>query len=155
MADLDQCIIDNCKLAWDEEFIAGLKNSKNCSGFVKAVAKKLGAPLPETANADGIIDAISASWASVDSGAEAARLAATGVLVLVGLKAADHNPPRNNGHVAIVVNGTLYRHKYPPVWGGSTGGAQSQGDKTVGEVWSNKDRDSVSYYAYSTKVCKP
>ena len=51
------------------------------------------------------------------------------------------------------MSGNLYRKKYPLVWGGSTGGAQSQGDKSVGEVWNNKDRDNVVYYAYSTMVC--
>jgi len=52
-----------------------------------------------------------------------------------------------NGHVAIVVDGPLYKGKYPICWGGSIGGAQSQGDKSTGEVWNRADRDSAVYYA--------
>lgn len=154
MANLDQCIVDKCKLSWDEKFIAGTKNSQNCSGFVKAVATKLGVALPATANADDIVDAVAAGWTRLASGALAAQQAATGALVLAGLKAKDHTPARNNGHVAIVVSGALYRDTYPMVWCGSTGGAQSQGTKSVGEVWSQTDRKNVSYFAYGTLVCK-
>jgi cell wall-associated NlpC family hydrolase len=154
MANLDQCIIDKAMESWDEEFIKGTKNKNNCSGFVKSVAKKLGIPLPDTANADGIVDFMASSWKKLKSGEEAARLASTGTFVLAGLKGSEHAPARNNGHVAIVVSGALYKQKYPVVWGGSTGGAQSQGDKTVGEVWNTKDRDNVAYYAYSIAVCK-
>lgn len=154
MTNLDQCILDKAKESWEEEFIKGTQNKDNCSGFVKAVAKKLGIPLPETVNADGIITSISGSWQKVSSGADAAQEAATGAFVIVGLKAADHTPARNNGHVAIVVSGKLYKQKYPVVWGGSTGGAQSQGDKSVGEVWNKSDRDNVVYYKYSSLACK-
>ena len=150
----DQCIIDKAKESWGEEFVKGTKNKDNCSGFVKAVAKKLGIYLPATANADGIVDHISTTWKKLDSGADAARQAATGALVIAGLKAARHTLARNNGHVAIVVSGKLYKEKYPVVWGGSTGGAQSQGDKSVGEVWNKKDRDNVVYYTFSTLACK-
>jgi cell wall-associated NlpC family hydrolase len=153
MANLDQCIIDKAKDSWEEEFIKGTKNKDNCSGFVKAVAKIMGIYLPATANADGIIDHISLSWKKLESGADAARLASTGAFVVAGLKAANHTPAGCNGHVAIVVSGKLYREKYPVVWGGSTGGAQSQGDKSVGEVWNRKDRDKVVYYSYSALVC--
>jgi hypothetical protein len=122
---LDKCIVDKCKLAWDEEFIPGMANKSNCSGFVKAVAKKLGIPISDTANADAI----------------------------VGLKGADHKPARTNGHVAVVVSGSLYRNKYPLCWGGSTGGAQSAGTKSVGEIWNRNDRDSVRYFVYGTAAC--
>jgi hypothetical protein len=154
MPNLDQCIVDQCTASWEEEFLKGTKNKNNCSGFVKSVAKRLGIPVPETANADGIVDAIRKSWKKLDSGVDAAKQAAAGYFVIAGLKAADHKPERNNGHVAIVVTGTLYREKYPVVWGGSIGGAQSKGDKSVGEVWNNKDRDSVVYYAYAQVMCK-
>lgn len=154
MAELDQCIKEKARNAWEEEFIKGTKNRDNCSGFVKAVAKKLGIPLPETANADGIIDHISLSWNKLESGAEAARQASTGAFVLVGLKSDRHNIARKNGHVAIVFGGKLYKEKYPVVWCGSTGGAQSRGDKSVGEVWNNKDRDNVVYYSYALPVCR-
>lgn len=154
MPTLDQCIVDAAKAVWDDEFVKGTKNRDNCSGFVKAVARELGIPLPATATADGIADAISANWTAVASGPEAARLATSGSFVLAVLKAADHSPARNNGHVAIVVSGALYKQKYPVVWGGSIGSAQSRGDKSVGEVWNRSDRDNVSYYAYATVACK-
>ena len=51
--------------------------------------------------------------------------------------------------------GALYRDAYPKLWCGSLGGqAQSQSDKSVGEVWSRADRDSVAYHEYTTTVCK-
>ena len=155
MTQLDTCIVNYSKAAWEEEFLAGTPNKNNCSGFVKAVAKKLGVVLPDTANADGIVSTLAAnrSWTKLKSGADAALEAGKGNLVIAGLKAADHSPARNNGHVAIVVTGTLYKGKYPIVWGGSIGGAQSQGSKSVGEVWNRNDRDNVVYYAYSTQVC--
>ena len=155
MAGLDQCIVDSCEACWEESFLPGTQNRNNCSGFVKAVAKKLGVPLDETANADGIVDAISPRWKKLGSGQEAAQKAAMGVLVIAGLKGADHTPARNNGHVAIVVDGPLYKGVYPLCWCGSIGGAQSKGDKSAGEIWSRADRDNVAYYAYETQVCKP
>jgi len=153
MASTDACIVEACKTAFDREYIPGTPNRNNCSGFVKEVAKALGVVLPHTANADGIVDHLSANWGAVASSAEAARLAGTGKLVIAGLKAADHSPARNNGHVAVVISGALYRSTYPLVWGGSTGSAQSQGTKSVGEVWNRTDRDNVKYFAYGTLLC--
>lgn len=154
MSNLDQCIIEKSKIVWDAEYIKGVKNKNNCSGFVKAVAKEVGVPLPETADANGIADLVKKKWKNVKSGSEAAQLAGTGAFVLAVLKGSEHSPERSNGHVAIVVSGKLYKNKYPAVWGGSIGGAQSQGDKTVGEVWNTRDRDSVEYYAYGMTACK-
>lgn len=153
MADLDQCIIDKSKESWEEEFLRGTKNKNNCSGFVKSVANKLGIHLPATANADGIVTHLNHNWTKLSSGVEAAQKAAIGTFVIAGLKAGDHTPARMNGHVAIVVAGPLYKNKYPRCWGGSMGGAQSQGEKSTGEVWSRADRDNVEYYAYTTPVC--
>lgn len=153
MATASECILAACKSSWDESFIAGTRNSSNCSGFIKAVAKKMGVPLPATANADDIVDAIAAGWLRLDSGADAAQRATTGSFVIVGLKSGDHSPARNNGHVALVVPGELYRKAYPMVWCGSTGGAQSQGTKSVGEVWNRTDRESVLYCAYGIVTC--
>lgn len=154
MAALDTCIIEHCKSSWEEEFISGMKNKNNCSGFVKAVAVKLGVSLPHTANADGIVDDLEKNWTKLASGLDAADKAAEGKFVIAALKSGDHKPARNNGHVAIVVSGALYRTKYPFCWGGSIGGAQSAGTKSTGEIWNRVDRDSVGYYAYNTAVCK-
>ena len=154
MPNLDQCIIDQCKASWEEAFLKGTLNKNNCSGFLKSVAGKLGVPLPATANADGLVDAISGSWKKLADGATAAREAAAGNFVVVGLKGPDHTPARNNGHVGIVVAGPLYRGTYPMMWCGSIAQAQSQGTKSVGEVWSRADRDNVGYYEYAVAVCK-
>ncbi|MGH8547081.1 MAG: hypothetical protein ACRERU_00450 [Methylococcales bacterium] len=152
MSDLDQCIVENCRQSWEEEFIKGLINKNHCSGFVKAVTKKLGIPIPETAIADDIVDTINISWKELISGSDAMQQAAAGILVLAGLKSADHKPASNQGHVAVVVSGKLCREKYLPVWG-STGGAKSQGEKSVGEVWNSIDRANVVYYAYTIPAC--
>jgi len=157
MASLDACLVSKCTEAWDEEFIKGTKNKDNCSGFVKAVAKKLGVPIDETANADGIVDALdgSDSWSKLATGKDAASKAGLGTFVVAGLKSGDHTPARNNGHVVIIVSGDLYKGIYPKCWCGSIGSAQSQGTKSVGEVWSRTDRDSVGYWAYgSAAECK-
>ena len=153
MAEPDACILTNLSASWEEEFLVGTKNKNNCSGFVKSVAAKLGVPIPATANADGITAHVSQNWKKIDSGQAAALQAEMGVFVLAVLKGADHNPARTSGHVAVVVRGKLYKNQYPVVWGGSTGGAQSQGEKTVGEVWNRADRDNVAYYAYAGTVC--
>lgn len=151
---LDQCIVDQCKAAWTGEFVNGIKNRDNCSGFVKAVAKGVGIPLSETANADGLIDEISKFWTAIASGKEAAQQAELGNFIVACLKSDKHRPSRNNGHICIVVAGAMYRDKYPLVWGGSTGSAQSEGTKSVGEVWNRNDRDAVSYWSYSKVACK-
>ena len=82
----------------------------------------------------------------VDDRATAVTAVHAGALVIAGLKSYEHTPARNNGHVVIVVDGTLYRGIYPMVWGGSIGNAQSKGTKSVGEVWNRADRDAVLYY---------
>jgi hypothetical protein len=148
----DQCIIKKCEESWEEEFVVRTKNKDNCSGFVKAVAKKLNVPLPP-AQADGILETVKMSWTKLNSGAEAANKAAAGFFVLAGLRSGDHTKTVSQGHVVIVINGPLYRNKYPTCWGGSTGSAQSKGNKTVGEVWSPTDRDKVTYHMHKYKVC--
>lgn len=151
---LDKCLVQRCTEAWGEEFIVGTKNSDNCSGFVKAVAKKLGVPIDATLNADTIVAAISGSpsWSNLASGKDAATKAAAGTFVVAGPKSGDHTPKRTNGHVVVVVSGDLYRETYPKCWCGSIGGAQSQGNKSVGEVWNRQDRENVGYWAYGAAV---
>lgn len=115
----------------------------DCSGFLRAVAGELGYPL--TGIADQIMDHLAANWTSLTR-EQAIAAADRGELVVVGLKSGDHDPPRNHGHVAVVVPGPLYHDLYPPVWCGSLGGAASNGNKTVGEVWRRSDRNNVHYY---------
>jgi hypothetical protein len=153
MAD-GTCIVTACSNSWDESFISGLKNKENCSGFVKAVAKKL-----SVAMCDGTADAIVGYlethplWEKLENGLKAGQKAQQGNLVIAGLKSSDHSRPRNSGHVVVIVGGSPYRGKYPFCWGGSTSNAQSKGNKSVGEVWNTRDRDNVQYYCYVSAVC--
>lgn len=149
----DACIVKKCEESWEEEFVALIRNKNNCSGFVKSVAQKLNVPLPSV-QADGIVDSISKSWTKINTGVEAANKAAAGFLVLAGLKASDHSKKASQGHIVIVISGPLYRGKYPKCWGGSTGTAQSNGNKSVGEVWNTADRDRIAYYMYRHPVCR-
>ena len=87
-----------------------------------------------------MVDGLEQSWTKLASGAEAAQKAAQGFLVIAGLKG------RTYGHVAVVISGPLYRQKYPMCWCGSIAGAvgQSQGLKSVGQVWNRTDRDRLT-----------
>jgi len=157
MDSLDQCIVAACTRSWGMSHIAGTLNSHNCSGFLQSVAAELGVPLP-AGNADAIMGALaqSSDWKRLDSGADAAQKAAQGYLVVAGLKGSEHSPARNNGHVAAVISGPLYRGLYPRCWCGSIAGSvgQSQGLRSIGEVWNRNDRDRVKYYVYATASCQ-
>ena len=153
MADKFDKIEELCKKYYDANF-------DDCSAFLAAVTADLGITLVQPA--DNMVSTLNASWQKVTTGPEAANLAQVGVLVLVGLKAADHNPyrlPVLHGHIAIVAPGPLYRGKYPIVWCGGGEVGRSIGTKSVGEVWSSAltsqdkkktfavaDRDKVTYY---------
>ncbi len=141
----DSSLLQACEGAWEAEWLSGTKNKNNCSGFVKAVAKKMGASLPDQ-TADGLVTYMKNNWTSVKSGPEARTKAIAGTLVVAGLKSDEQKRCPNQGHVAVVVAGTLYREKYPKCWGGSTGSAQSKGTLSIGEVFATADRDKVGYY---------
>ncbi len=129
-----QAIIDSCEKHWDD-------NKDNCSGFVKAVASDFGIQL--TGLADDIVDQISA-WEAAADGVAAKSAADSGYFVVAGLKGADHSPPRQHGHVAIVVQGPLARGKYPTGYWGSDGGVGEK-NKTLNYAWREADRDNVLY----------
>jgi hypothetical protein len=145
MAADDALLIAACTDAWEKEYIPGTVNKNNCSGFVKAVALKMNAKLPEE-RADGLIDYMKEKWSSVASALEAKNLAVKGTLVIGGLKSTEQKKLPTEGHVVVIVDGELYHSKYPKCWCGSTGHAQSQGDKSVGEVFATADRDKVAYF---------
>lgn len=136
MPTTKETILAACKKHFDA-------HRDDCSGFLRAVAGELGYPL--SGNADAIVDHLAGSW-RVLTREQAIAAVERGELVIVGLKAADHDPPRNHGHVGVVVPGPLYHDLYPRMWCGSIGSAQSQGDKSVGEVWRRTDRNNVHYY---------
>jgi hypothetical protein len=100
--------------------------------------------------ADELVDmfaALGTHWAAITrpDGIQATK---EGNIVVAGLKSSEHSDGRTHGHVAVVVDGELYRGLYPKVWcGGGTQG-RSNGSKSVGEVWSRNDRDNVKYFRY-------
>jgi len=143
----------------------------NCSGYFKAVGKKLGVTLPDI-QADPLIEQISSGspgWVKIGSGTEggnqAAQLAGQGYLVVALLKAADHYPfklnkdtgkydiphPYHHGHLAIVLPGAT-KDGYPYVISGSiVADGQSDGSKSVRGVWRGIDAPNVQYYRTTDK----
>jgi hypothetical protein len=119
-------------------------NLADCSGFLRDVGLRLGYVL--SGNADTLIDTFRRSWRELDSIALVLQEVRAGRFVVAGLKSDDHTPKRQHGHVVVIVDGPLYRGKYPRCWCGSIGAAQSKGTKSIGEVWSASDRDNVCYF---------
>jgi hypothetical protein len=118
-------------------------HSNDCSGFVKAVAGELGVTLEGQAN--DIVDAIQEfPWATANDGADAASKALMGNLVIGGLKAL------TNGHVVIVVPGSIKDGKYPTAYWGSLGGIGMK-NMTINWSWGAADRDRVVYGFYIGK----
>jgi hypothetical protein len=135
-----QPIIDRCEAAFDA-------NKNDCSAFVRAVVAASGITL--TGQADNIVDQVTGTgWVQLTDGVQAASMADAGMLVIAGLKSSEHTPPRNNGHVAIVVSGPLANGKYPTGYWGSSGGASAK-NQTLNYSWNPADRDHVHYAAHS------
>jgi hypothetical protein len=127
-----------------------LENKFNCSGFVKGVLKDTGQDIPSGLNADGLIDYWEANWTRVQNIEMAIAAANGGQLVVAGLKSTDYTPAKSNGHVVVVIPTRaedLYRGTYPKAWGGDIGKKyMSRGNKSVGEIFSRKMRDSLRFY---------
>lgn len=124
--------------------VAYKASSNDCSGFVKKVASELGQIL--VGNADTLIDTFRQSFRNVETVTEVLQLVRLNRFVVAGLKSSEHSPKRAHGHVVVIIDGPLYHGKYPKCWGGSLGSAQSDGTKSVGEVWNTRDRDNVQYF---------
>jgi hypothetical protein len=158
MADVPKVL----KTLYDDE---SLQN--DCSGFFKAVAAKLGVPVPKL-TADGLIDYISdpakTDWIEIgkgaDAGTKAAGFAKQGYLVVALLKAGEHKPfklnpktkkydiphPYHHGHLSIVL-GSVDEDGYPYVVSGSiVPDGKSDGSKSVHGVWRGVDAPNVHYY---------
>jgi hypothetical protein len=92
-------------------------------------------------------------WTSVPDGVSAKQKADEGNLVIAGLKAADSDPPRANGHVAVVVSGPLdaTHNQYPTAYWGSL---RSVGKKnsTLNYSWNSADRDNVEYFSRTLPI---
>src|ERR1700690_483070 len=119
-------------------------NANDCSGFVRDVAERLGLNLE--GNADALVDPFRRDWRTLDTLPQVVHEVGSGRLVVAGLRSDEHKPKRQHGHVVVIVAGPLYYGKYPRCWGGGIGSAQSKETKSVGEVWNQADRDSVSYF---------
>ena len=133
-----QDIINEC----ENQFEA---NKSNCSGFVIAVVNKFGIQL--TGQADDIITQIETTgWTVLADGVDAKNKADAGLFVIAGLKSADHNPPRTNGHVVVIVSGSLAYNKYPTGYWGTLGGIGKK-NTTINYAWNTSDRDHVIYSA--------
>lgn len=132
-----QRVIHCCETHWQ-------KHKSDCSGFVKAVANDLSIPL--SGNADDITDYLLGLPTQTTDGATASRWAAQDNLVIAGLKGSEHLPPRQHGHVVIVVPGELAHGKYPVAYWGTLG---SEGKKRtpLNWAWNHNDRDRLVFAA--------
>lgn len=139
-----QTIIDNCEKEYPD-------NKDDCNKFVKAVSADLNVTLFSPGdNADAIVQrlrdaAAAGDWTKLDDGPDAKAKADAGQYVIAGLKGTDHNPPRDHGHVVVVVSGPLANGKYPSAYWGSISGTPGQ-NQTLNFAWNASDRDNVEYY---------
>jgi hypothetical protein len=138
-----QHIIDVCENNWDA-------NKSDCSGFVKAVSNALGVTLFSAGdNADAIMEKLSTAggWNLIGDLPTVESDAAAGMYVVAGLKSGDFNPPRNNGHVVVVVNGDDPNHPgYPIAYWGTLGGVGQKDSSIRNSFTPNTDLPNVKYY---------
>ena len=135
----------SCELHWDAF-------RDDCSGFLKAVGADFLEAVP-AGQADKIVEELrraAAGWTHVgntaEAGAAAARHAGQGRLVLGGLKSGELSPPRNNGHVVVVVSGPLVNGRYPRAYWGVLNGTGKK-DEGVNWAFNANDRDRVDYFS--------
>lgn len=124
-----EMVIQACKFYWPIY-------SGDCSGFVKAVARELGVGLSGQAN--DIVKFMAANWWPIYSGKEARDWAEAGYLVVGGLE----DTP--NGHVVVVVPGSLAYGKYPTAYWGRLNGTGEPGN-TINYAWNPTKRDKVIF----------
>src|SRR6516225_1976220 len=122
-------------------------HANDCSGFARAVAGELEVQLHGLANE--IVDTIRGGngWTPLRNGAAAAESAATGKLVIAGLKGSEQTHPDPHGHVVVVVKGPLADDRYPTAYWGRLGGVGEK-DKTINWAWRPGDRDEVTYASH-------
>jgi hypothetical protein len=113
-----QQIIDACEAVWEA-------NKSNCSGFVKAVAASLSVnPFDAGDDADTIVNKLpaAAGWAAQTDLATVEANAAAGWFIVAGLQSSGFTPPRNHGHVVVVVQGDDPNHPgFPMAYWGTLG----------------------------------
>jgi hypothetical protein len=124
----------------------------DCNKFVKAVAARVNdSTFPAGDNADAIVMKLRSggAWTSHGTDGPAAKVAAdAGKFVIGGLRSVDHTPPRNNGHVVVVVTGPLAKNLCPTAcWGSISNPPGPALEKTVNFSWNEDDRDNVEYFS--------
>ncbi len=119
----------------------------DCSGFVRAVGATLGVPVAGTANDMVALLRNGGAWRLLEDGVAAAASAASGKLVVGGLRGDEQAEHSNHGHVVVVVDGPLAHARYPTAYWGSLGGTPAKFE-TVNWAWTDRDRDRVSYAAH-------
>lgn len=133
-------VVAACEAEWDA-------HSDDCSGFVRAVALRLG--LQIEGNADAIVGQLGGpGWTPLADGVRARVAAEGGMLVIAGMKGADQAEPSAHGHVVIVTPGKLAHDRYPTAYWGTLGrvGAKAQ---TLNFAWVLTDRDRITYAAHA------
>jgi hypothetical protein len=106
-----QLVIDTCIAVWPSKKSA-------CNFFAIEVADRLGVRL--TGRADDIVDQIQgAVWTKLADGPAAHDAAAKGKFVVAGIRKADFTSPHSEGHIAIVVAGSMNASGWAPAgyWG--------------------------------------
>lgn len=132
MASQAEQIIEACESEWDAW-------KSDCSGFVKAVADRVGVNLRGQANQIVDLLAASASWDDLGQDPRTASLRANhGEFVNGGLK------DRPHGHVVIVVKSAQL--KYPVAYWGRFG-LVGRKHTTINWSWSRPDLAKVRYFA--------
>ena len=119
-------------------------NKNNCSGFACAVAGAVGVPLTGLAN--DIVDTIQdgGDWTKLADGPAAANAAATGKLVLAGLRGDQQATPSAHGHVVVIVAGAPYQGVYPYAYWGSDGGTPYE-NTPIDYAWEHPDLPKVTF----------
>jgi hypothetical protein len=135
-------VIKACEDSYDEY-------CDDCSGFVKAVLGKLGMPavanhFPGQGMANDIVEGLeSPPWTKIDSSVLASRMSEDpSRVVIAGCK----DDP--NGHVVVIVPGSLNRGKYPTAyWGSLDQPEKSAKYQTINWAWEvgGEQIDSLTY----------
>jgi hypothetical protein len=138
-----QYIIDVCEANWDA-------NKSDCNHFVKAVASALGVNLFASGDdADGILNKLAAAsgWNSIGDLATVESDAAAGQFIIAGLKSGNFNPPRQHGHVVVVVKGDDPNHpSFPLAYWGTLGGVGQKDSSIRNTFIPDVDLPNVQYY---------
>jgi hypothetical protein len=151
-------IKDLLQEAYNAQWIKGVPNSTNCSGFLKSLGSKMKFFVPNS-NADGIIGELEEIcktkslvmlWEKLpDLSAAISAVKDQQRLVIVGATSGDYGA--TNGHVAILLPVLSGAHKAPLIYGGaSSPTARSQGTKTIREVWSPSKHSKLRFFAHRT-----